>query len=444
MGKLSGPVSRRPAPWTLLAIGLSVAVIAVTLLLRTIPGRSPGASATAAASAPATSLAAGGSASPAPSIADFAWAGLEWAKPSTVPYGWGITQIVDWNGGLVAAVTGGQRNPVTDIWHSTDGVNWTADPRTQTLFGNAGALTVAAGPRGLIVRGSPNLLVSAGLTPVAPGYANSAPLLWVSPDGAEWTRVADTTAFGDAVVLQVAAGRAGFVAIGQDSADRIWFSSSGTDWQVVPLPPGVFGGADFYALRATESGFVIAGHTASSSTQPETVKPAAWWSADGRSWSKATVESDSVGRSMATLNVGSGGLLGLEGAQSDHGAGAWSSVDGREWRLIEPPLAQSGGSAIVTDDGRHMVSSGLVLGGLSMLSSEDGITWTPLVFSGDTTILPGDLSSSHDIGNTPLTQDPLNPAYELYVLRDGVVATGVAIYGELWHGQTLWRARAVP
>jgi hypothetical protein len=91
----------------------------------------------------------------------------------------------------------------------------------------------------------------------------------------------------------------------------------------------------------------------------------------------------------------------------------------------------------VADDGRRMVTSSLVEGKLSVFTSSDGIAWKRLAFSGDTAILPGDGAVS---------QAPIAGlgAYELYVVQDGIVATGISISGNLWRGQTLWLARAVP
>ena len=76
----------------------------------------------------------------------------------------------------------------------------------------------------------------------------------------------------------------------------------------------------------------------------------AWWSADGRTWSKASVEAadGALSRSVAATPRG---FLAVGGSRGCPG-GIWASTDGRAWRcdLADPRASGFGPDAVAGSD----------------------------------------------------------------------------------------------
>ena len=139
---------------------------------------------------------------------------------------------------------------------------WTRLPVDEAIFG---------GPGGQVVRGVAR--GDAGV--VAVGYDDSGGELdaavWVSPDGATWTRIPhDEAIFGGAgsqVMWAVAAGGPGFVAVGSDDSGgdqdaAVWTSSDGASWTRVTHDEIALGGPswqEMYAVVWTGRGLIAVG-----------------------------------------------------------------------------------------------------------------------------------------------------------------------------------------
>ena len=119
------------------------------------------------------------------------------------------------------------------------------------------------------------------------------------------------------------------------------------------------------------------------------VMAAAWWSGDGRTWTRAAVQRQGgLGLTLGTVFVGSRGLVAVGSASGGNESVAWTSADGRTWQPIAPgyfgaPPASLGvptlPSCTITDDGTHIVAVGVADQlAVRMWTSSDGVAWQPL------------------------------------------------------------------
>ena len=230
-------------------------------------------------------------------------------------------------------------------WTSADGVTWDAHPTAFPPAPNGSApdedwvqvTDVVARDDGWLAVGrrDPGCFFDCGLDPIR-AYA------WTSRDGARWTRVADQKAFTGGGMDAVARGDDGFIAAGVDTGDlAIWTSRDGLAWSRVPDAP-LFHGTKVLRLGevdiAVRDGTVVVVGTISSQ---DSARSRAWWSADGRTWSKASV-GQAAESAMTSVAVTPGGLLATgwsvgcpvrTGQVKDVSHGAlWASTDGRSWR----------------------------------------------------------------------------------------------------------------
>ena len=148
---------------------------------------------------------------------------------------------------------------VAAVWTSDDGQTWERVPHDPEVFaGSTGMdvvmLDVAAGASGLVAVGSERGHHGAGLW----WMGGERPAVWTSPDGSVWERITlDDETFGTTrSISTVAASPTGFVAAGPIFADTgpvtMWASADGTAWQTVAS----FGGG--YASSIIEAGPAMA------------------------------------------------------------------------------------------------------------------------------------------------------------------------------------------
>ena len=242
------------------------------------------------------------------------------------------------------------------VWVSPDGYRWTRidDP---AAFGGPGSqemLTVASGGPGL----------------VAAGYRSSAgnldAVVWVSPDGYQWTRIDGQEAFGGPtsdVIYSVTAGGPGLVAVGHTysstaSDGAAWVSADGHDWTRIDSPEA-FGGSDPDEIRTVTAGGpgLIAGGSA------------LWVSVDGHDWTRLGEEATFAAGSRYVYSVTAGGP-GLVAV----GDGVWVSADGYGWSRVDD-------RSTLDEPDEFMCSvapwrSGLVAAGLDKEAGDsDGAVW---------------------------------------------------------------------
>ena len=268
--------------------------------------------------------------------------GIRWRlqKGSTTP---GASAVAAGPGGVVAVGAIGER-PAS--WFSADGLTWVGRRKAFPLprVGSEGiAVTdvVARGDGWLVVgRRDRFCQFDCGENP-------SRSYVWTSKDGTHWTRLADRMALKGGGMNSVTQRGAGFVAVGVASDHvAIWTSPDGLAWTRIPDKP-VFrepkGPDGTLPVRATgvavRNGITVAvGMAYAQDTCPPGVAARfcpgarAWWSTDGRTWSKATVAKAIDGQMFSVTATPDGFLaVGPSGGKGCLG-GIWGSSDGRVWR----------------------------------------------------------------------------------------------------------------
>lgn len=335
----------------------------------------------------------------------------------------GLVCLVDVGGGATALVTG------------TDGKTWR---RAGTVPGGrqlGDVAPAAAGPvvAGRLASGDPYLAVAgagdvdvaaipgavhperavtgvvadAGQA-VAVGSSNGAPAVWVSPNGAAWSRATLPAATGSAPrrLTDVVHGPRGWLAVGHAGDRALALSSAdGGAWQAVP--GGVaLGGAGLVPVAATANGagYVVVGAQGGTTA-------AAWYSADLKTWSRAgdAGKTDLDGGPAAPkwigdVVAGAADFVAVGGQTAGKAArpAVWTSADGRKWALSPaPPMLPQGAAAgaltTVVARGGVLVAAGVggaagttgtpVAGApgsaaFAAVSADGGRTWRPVALPG--------------------------------------------------------------
>ena len=171
----------------------------------------------------------------------------------------------------------------------------------------------------------------------ARGGSEQHPAVWRSDDGTNWTRIdGDLSGFvsGD-YMSGVAATPIGLVAVGNSGRDGVaWISDDGSRWtkinddQLTAVGRGVWP----QAVTAAPSGVVAVGRE-----RPEQggkFYPAAWFSRDGRSWSRAEFQDARPGEQMAAVVSTPTGLIAVGADTQKRQAAVWKSDNGTAWSRV--------------------------------------------------------------------------------------------------------------
>ncbi len=380
-----------------------------------------------------------------------AWSSLSWLTPSIFPDAAFIDDIVAWNGKLIAA--GEIQNGTTQdaaVWDSSDGgTTWARLSNDRLTFADSRIYNLVTTPSGLVAWGTVG-------EPACTGQGEGMTcgpfpiMLWTSPDGATWKRIADVSMFKGATIGSVTFGAQGLVAVGDTGwlQPAIWVSATGAAWQRQTLPSAPFRDAHFSDVRATTSGYLVAGGiggqppTSGGVMLDSTAIAAAWWSPDGRTWTKGTVSrANGVGTSLGSIYIGASGMVAVGSATGSKTATAWTSTDGQTWRPIAnaqtyagvptpAPGAPSIPSFTISDDGTHLVAVGMGdQMAITLWAATDGVTWRQLPSSGSTDSVP---HWPADSGQT------FNRAF---VVPAGLIVIGQQVSGsqiQLWHATASW------
>jgi hypothetical protein len=408
-----------------------VLLFALSAFACTSVATSPSATRSSPAASPSLSLA---------SAATTAVTGLRWSAPFTFQDATSIDAVVDWKGKLIAAGrVPSATNQDAAIWESSDaGATWTRLDTGATTFADSGVSGIVKTPSGLLAWGRAGEPVCTGQgagTTCGPFPV----MLWTSADGAAWKRITDLATFKGATIADMALSPQGLVAVGDTgwTEPAIWASSTGAAWQRLSLSSATFKDAHFWSIRVSASGYFLAGGVGNTepvsggAAAPDTGAAAAWWSLDGRAWTKGTVNrADGIGSSLGSIYVGSGGFVAVGSASGSKTTTAWSSVDGRAWQPIfnrqlyadvptPAPGAPSIPSFTMADDGSHMLALD-DLTSLNVWTSSDGLTWQPMPFSGAIDSIPS----------------PGQWIQGLFSVPDGLIVVGQGGSSspiELWH-----------
>jgi len=164
------------------------------------------------------------------------------------------------------------------VWTSADGSQWTQS-WTSPEDGDQEMRAVTAGGPGFVAVGQ-----------TYPEDVDAA--VWVSSDGVSWDRVDGGGAFGgpgNQTMYDVVAGGPGLVAVGFEETPEgydgaVWVSPDGTDWSRVADPEGVLGGPGSQVLEAVVAG----GPGLVAFGVEEYADQVVWSSPDGMTWARET------------------------------------------------------------------------------------------------------------------------------------------------------------
>jgi hypothetical protein len=205
--------------------------------------------------------------------------------------------------------------------------------------------SVLATDRGWLAVGrrDPGCMIDCGIEPIRA-------MAWTSTDGLHWKLVADQTSFSKAGMTGVARLGSGFVAAGLAKGRAvIWTSADGSSWTRVPdgpmfHPRSTLGSGAYMQVSDVAVGHdvVVALGMDGGGPGGDETSVRAWWSADGRTWAKATGERFLTGQVFSVVATPEGFLAtGPSGADSCRG-GIWGSADGRAWRCVAADPAFDG------------------------------------------------------------------------------------------------------
>jgi hypothetical protein len=160
------------------------------------------------------------------------------------------------------------------------------------------------------------------------------PAVWRSDDAASWQRMTgadlDTP---DAYMTGVAARDGTFVAVGNSGQDgAVWISRvAGRSWTRVAGEALKARGrrVEPQAVAATSAGFFAVGKEHVEGSQRWV--PVAWYSGDGSSWTRATVEGAAPGQEMAGVASSGDGFVAVGIDRTRRHAAVWHSDDGKAW-----------------------------------------------------------------------------------------------------------------
>ena len=157
---------------------------------------------------------------------------------------------------------------------------------------------------------------------------------------------------------------------------KVWLSADGSSWQRVPEAKA-FEGAVIRRASDFEDGVVALGTKGR--------KLLGWYSPDGQSWQKTTI--DTVDKNVElfpdAVTDGPAGLIAVASivTQDLIGQRFYASVDGREWSQIEPPSDTANGVYVSLEatDEEYIAVGRPLFGPAEGLHwrTPDGITWEP-------------------------------------------------------------------
>jgi hypothetical protein len=384
------------------------------------------------------------------------WTGLTWSDPVTPSFVIHLFDVVPWGDGYVAVGEVPGQGPWASFT-SPDGLHWTIEQRD---FPGA--------PRHLVALGDELFAFMPEVWPdnsSPPGSAIGGPptsIIWRSTDGATWAPVDSPSwqdAWHDAIpgmaslpdgwdetqydiaigLVDVVSGPDGLVAIGNSYGEYVWddvdqittadeldpvlvHSTDGSTWtdvsQSAQMPSALL-----ESVAAYQGGYVVVG-AVNAGPRTETATPAAWVSADGRSWTGTAVDlAPTAGGEFGRVVAGADGLLAWAGPREMHTGprftSVWTSPDGLTWSPGDLPTGVTG---LVAADGTRIVA----LGPMPSLATDpalwpgisegwvstDGQNWTSL--------------------EMPTVLDDFVEA--MWVVPDGIIYAGV---------QSFWFASAI-
>lgn len=280
----------------------------------------------------------------------------------TTPFGAVLQDVIVAGNRLIAVGHDGSTGQWRGvIFTSGDGEDWSRaqGPGTESSLGNEDIRAVAIGGNMLVAVGARDCNL---IDPTDTSTVESCPLVWISKDGDDWESV-------------------GLDAIRTSGGSP--FATAITEGEFAPDTS--YGPADYGMndVEWTGNQFVAAGH-------------AIWTSADGRTWTMASLPSNSVSSSgecspqcwaNAVLVTGEAMVAGgkdptLKASPQGGKASLWLSTDGLTWSQFQPDLPEYAEfSDVVATNDRYIAIGvkGGDEGGVFTATTDDVLDWSDMV-----------------------------------------------------------------
>jgi len=321
------------------------------------------------------------------------WTELRWSSPVATPEQGSLFDVVIWRDAYVAVGQASvQSQYVGAAFVSADGVHW---ERTAAFSVSPGRLVVTN-----------TRLIALGVRADDPRGTRTSVVAWTSRDGRAWQPEAGL-AISDASITQAVARGDTVVAVGSNAggAPAMWRSVDSGAWQRVPPPSS---NIVLRSVVTVTDGFLAAGRDGEPDQSsggvgtPGVGRPAAWWSADGLTWSPVQVEGAPAAGAqlLEILRIATGYVaLGSDAtnpSENPRSPQLWVSADAHDWRLVGPPphwpgaLKSNGKQAIILGVARASDGTTTTAAWVSV----DGRQWSQLSFGGDLVSVPVPVSEA--------------------------------------------------
>lgn len=190
-------------------------------------------------------------------------------------------------------------------------------------------------------------------------------------------------------VVAVAASEAGFAAVGLAEGQGIergqaWLSTDGLAWERSDAPD-VFNGVSLIDIASGPGGFIALGTSVVDPRLAAQSRLTLFRSADGRRWERLPDVVGAPGGIADGVAGGPQGYVAVGFRDPEPGSIILVSDDGVAWRSVGAAAAGAAADAIsapVAVDGGGWRAVGGSTGGLTVLRSEDGATWTADIVEG--------------------------------------------------------------
>jgi hypothetical protein len=372
----------------------------------------------------------------------------------------GLAATVVLAAGLLAAVTNRPTSQPTQTPQAqVQGIRWHAETKVDATALVFGPFLTSAGGR-LFAIGQ-GLTISQGsitATPVNGSDFNPGTVIvWSSADGATWTQVSAPGAFETNGSRFAPAGfsvdgNGGLIAVGNTFVGNdmqpptAWHSSDGRTWtreQIGSSGPGAV------LSVAARPGAVVAFGSQVALVGQAAGSLAAWFSADGGTWSQALLP-DSADYTPRSITAWKGGFAAVASGTGTGVSAAWTSTDGRTWVKSATQLTHFDATAMSALGDRVVaVGADLSDGGVMVpasWSSNDGRTWVEstasarepatgfgdVTLAGNTLVAVGRSFAAYGEGTAPAT-----PPASVWISRDGLTWRLLAADPTLTIPQTL-------
>jgi hypothetical protein len=228
-------------------------------------------------------------------------------------------------------VIGGWNNPTggtgtevrfNDVWSSADGVTWQLETPAAAFAPRVGHATVTFGGKLWVIGGG-----------TAAGDVND---VWSSTDGIAWTQVTPSAAFPSRGTPRAIAFGSEMWLVGGGGAttlNDIWHSADGATWTQFTTIGPVFAPRTWHALTVLGGRVYVVGGTSNSDYATGVRFNDVWSSADGVNWQQDTASAPFPPRSLHALITHGGELWVVAGFSSGHFNDVWRSADAVNWRV---------------------------------------------------------------------------------------------------------------